>query len=515
MKKLLGLCFFLFSSYVHAQELDFKWGSDIKLSANTALPDIIGITEDLIYVLGSDNPRHLDDFHIGTFDKNSFNPKSRFELKLLIPEEMADNQLEEVFMINENIIIISSNKTEVVGSIMDLEGKMIKSQINLMQIENNKDESGYLIKRSSDNSKLLIVRKIEPKKKENVSYQFLIYDNQLKKVSQFKQIMPYNSDHFTLNNVIFTNIGDVYFSGSILVDGPKRKFDTYKSGLYFLNTSANKPQMTDINFSTDGKSLSSVFFTIGENEINLTGLYSSGKNSEFMEGVFQISLDKNTFALLNKNFQPFIKGLSTREGSTEKLTPGVSSGYRIDHIFDGVNGEKFLVLHLSYAYFISHKNGTDKYLLSQDIIVVKLDANGKIAWNTMVNKNQSIRIPYYSYISIVRVSVYRKYKKYESLLDYSMLLKGNDLVFIFNDHIANIGLKDTPKLFNSIKKSYCAEVKLNLTTGKQVKKSVFKTKVENTLMLPKNYLQIAEDAIITFSIKSNRYYAMGKITLTE
>lgn len=519
MKKLLCLSFLLISFFISAQELDFEWGADIKFAQNTASPEIIGLSDELIYILGSDNPKHLDDFYIGTFDRNTFNQKNRFLLKPLLPKEMADNDLEEVFMIEDKIVIISSNKTEVVGSILDLEGKMVKARINLLQIEKEKNENGYIITLASDRSKLMITRKIEPKKKENVSYQFLIYDNQLKKISQFKQLMSYNSEHFTFKNAILTNNGDVYFSGTILVDGPKRKFDTYKSGFYFLSTASTKPELTDINFSTDGKILSSVNFSIGENEIRLTGLYTDNKNSEFMQGIFQLTLDKSTYAVLSKNYEPFIKGLFSREGTSDKLIPGVNSGYDIEHIINGSNGEKYLVLHNSFSYFRSDERGTDKYLLSLDIIVVKLDANNKIIWNVMVNKNQTMRIPYYvnmsAYVVTIPVPVYRKFKKYEDLLDYSMLIKGNDLVFIYNDHIENLKTKGNPKAFNSLKKSYCAEVKLDLTTGKQTKKSVFKSTEEETLMLPKNYLQIAEDAIITFAIKGERSYAMGKITLSK
>ncbi|MCF8254720.1 MAG: hypothetical protein K9J84_09105, partial [Bacteroidia bacterium] len=420
-------------------------------------------------------------------------------------------------------------KTELMATTMNLDGEIIKPRILLARVdEKEKGFSGYEISTSPDKSKLLVIRKIDNRDKEKASYNFMVYDTDFKKLSSSKQVMPYDGKHFTFNRAVMTNSGDVYFSCTILIDGAKRKFDTFKSMMFMLNTNEAKPKLTDVVFPLQEKIYSSITFKVSDDEISINGLYAKSKTSEFLEGIFQLTLSRNGFNVINSTYLPFLKGLSSREGVNDKMHPGVSSNYKIDYIYTLENGEKIVILSSQYSYFYTSGNSTSKQMYSSDIIVMKISKENTIAYNTMVFKNQFYSIPYSVTINLggiggaglslgygIEKSVYRTYKKYEELLSYALLFDGKTLNFIFNDHIKNKGLKTADDRFNNTKKSYCALVQFDIATGKWNKKALFNYKEEETLMLPKNFAQISDNEIITFAFRDGRSQSLGKVFIEK
>jgi hypothetical protein len=69
--------------------------------------------------------------------------------------------------------------------------------------------------------------------------------------------------------------------------------------------------------------------------------------------------------------------------------------------------------------------------------------------------------------------------------------------------------------FNSTNKSYCALVIFDTKTGKWVKKALFKAKDEETLMLPKTYVQVSDSEIITFAFKDGRSQSLGNVFINK
>lgn len=526
MKKMLIsllLVFIYFNSI--AQDVDVNWGKEEKITRNSGSPEILGVIGDEIFVLKSDDTKDLGDYKIAVHDRKSFDQKKVYALETLLSKEVNKNDLEEIFIFHERIIIISSNKTELMATTIDLKGKLINPRILLSRVDTKeKGFSGYEISTSPDNSKLLAIRKIDDRDKEKASYTFMLYDTELKKISNSKQVMPYDGEHFTFGDALLTNSGDVYFSGTILIDGAKRKFNTYKSEMFMLNMGQTKPTLTNIPFPLKDKVYSSVRFSITENSINLVGLYAKSKTSEFLEGIFQLSLSREGFNVSNSTYLPFLKGLSSRTGTDDELDYGVSFNYKIDHIIPMESGEKHVVLSSENSLLRASGNSVTKVVYSADIIVMKISKENTIVYNTMVYKNQFYNIPYSQSYGVGGVgpvgfsyqkSVYRTYKKYEDLLSYAMLFDGEKINFVFNDHIKNMHTKMADNRFNSTNKSYCALVIFDTKTGKWVKKALFKAKDEETLMLPKTYVQVSDSEIITFAFKDGRSQSLGNVFINK
>lgn len=488
------------------------------MEGKSASPDFIGIQDEKIFVLKSANAKNAGSYYIDVYNETSLEEDQKIDLKKMLPKDIADNELYDVYLMNGKIIIVTlDKKKEMYATSIDLKGKILKAKVVLDRVEGrDKDFEGFTVALSPDKTKLLGFRKAKGKVKKTTAYNFALYDDELKKIVSSKQELPYEEDNFSLLDVKVDNKGDVFCVAKITIEGKRKKFNTQKAVLMNLDLSQAKPEMNEVNLPFEKRIASSLSFLLSDDKIIVTGMYATNKDAEQLEGIFYIELNKKNFEVIRSNYEKFKSGLQTRVQASKKMENNVGFGYRLRSIHTNEKNEKLMVFENKEVTFISSKSGTAKVTVSTDIIAVKLNADNKLVWNTLINKNQALRVPVTNVVGVgmiaVEINVYRFYKKMEDLLSYTLLYKGDKMYFVFNDHNKNMKTKTTDKVFNNFKKSYSALVTLNTDNGKWDKKAIFTKQEAQRIITPNNSVQISDNKILTFSF-TKKASSIGYLTI--
>lgn len=519
MKKIVlaFVVLFLFS-FGYAQEVSLTWGESEKISSKSAAPELIGKQQGKVYVLKSENAKDLGDYYINSYQEEDLSKVDQFMFEKLLPQDVQKFQIEKILLLSDRIVIISVNKNkELVASVLDLNGKLLKGKLTIDRVgEKDKEFEGFEVVVSKDLSHLLSYRKTKGKVKKSTAYSFVMYDNELKRINSCKHELPYEEDNFELMSTKLSEKGEVLMIAKIKIEGSRRKYDTYKAVLMHLDMSVDKAELSEVDLPFEKRIATSMsFFLSKNNDITVLGMYANTKDAEFAEGVFKIVLEKSSLKVLSSSYQKFMKGMQSRNLNGSKFDQGVCFDYMLKHYFVNSNDEKFMVFENRVERMISSSSSTSKLVTTTDLVVVKMNKDDQIVWNSLIFKNQVLSVPYSQTMSMgivgITISVYRMHKKYEDLLSYACLFKNDNLYFVFNDHTNNMKAKFADKPFNSFKKSYSALVTLNAATGKWEKKMIFNNKEEEMLITPQNSSQISDDKILTFSFKDDRQSGIGYI----
>ncbi|MES2779545.1 MAG: hypothetical protein V4651_06555 [Bacteroidota bacterium] len=511
MKKIVCmLTLLLLNAFLFAQEVDLKWATEEKVAGKSASPEFLGIRNEKIYVIKSENVKKANSYYIDVYDAASLEEGEKIDFAKALPKDIADNELYNVYLLDTKLIIITTTKNkELLATSLDLDGKVLKGKITLDRVDGkDKEFEGFEVRVSPDRSKILGFRKAKGKVKKTIAFNFSLYDQELKRLNEKKTELPYEDENFKFGTISVDNKGDVFGVAVIKIEGKRKKFDTQKAVLMNLDLSKSKPEINEVNLPFEKRIASSMSFMMDDSKITVAGMYANNKDAEFLEGIFYIELNKTNFEVLQSNYEKFKPGMQTRKINSNKMDNNVGFGYDLKDIHVNSKGEKFLTFENTLIAFQSSKNGTSKYVILTDIIVAKLSETNKLQWNSIINKNQVLRIPYTSTVGMgaisITVSVYKFYKKFEDLLSYTVLYKNDDMYFLFNDNNKNEKTKNTDKPFNSFKKAYSALVKLDMDKGKWEKKTIFSTKEMGRMITPNNSVQISDNKILTFS-----YYKKG------
>ncbi|MDZ4668289.1 MAG: hypothetical protein SGJ00_10420 [bacterium] len=509
MKKNLILlaCVFIFKIAL-SQEVDFKWSTPEKLNRKSSAPNLLGIRNEKVLLLKSENPTNTGSYYISTHNIVSLEKDIQIDFGKILPIDVAQNSLFEVYLINDNIVIISiTKKDELIGSILDLTGQVVKGKISMDKADSkDKGFDGFGVTISEDQTTILGYRKTKSPDKKSASFIFSTFNSDLKKLNTTKINLPYEDDNISFGRVSIDEKSNVFIVANAKIEGKRKKYDVIKSILLQLQMSQKKPEVNEVNLPLANRLATSMSFLIFDDKIAITGMYADNKDYDYLDGIFYIELSKNSLEVISSSFDKFKSGLQTRFAMTKKMEKGVSYGNVLKDIYIDENKNKLLIFEMVEIYYRTDSKGNvDKTIKTKDLTVVRLTPENKIEWNVNIFKNQYLIIPYYRPILFLpRDYAYRIYKKFENVLSYAILYKNGNIYFIFNDHVKNIGKKNADEVYNNQKKSYSAMVVLNEKTGKWQKKALFKTKESKRLITPRNSAQISDKQILVFTYESKK-----------
>jgi hypothetical protein len=512
-KKITFILGLLFLNILFAQEADFKWATPEKMSRKSASPDLLGVRGDKAFILKSDNPTKLGSYYIVSQDVNTLEPNDKIIFEKIMPKEVKDNELYGAYLLKEKIVIVSfTKKKELIGSIVDLTGKVEKGKLTIDRADSkDKEFDGFEVVVSPNQSIILGYRKTKGADKKATSFVFSTYNDELKKLNSAKIQLPYDEDNIEFGKVSIDNNSNVYIVANATIQGKRKKFDIIKSILLHLPMATPKPEINEVPLPLEKRLATSMSFLTFDDKIAITGMYASNKDAEFLEGVFYTEINKSSLEVINSSYEKFKPGAQTRKRTGgAKMDNNVGFGYKLKEIFIEDQNSKLLIFENTSTRYASDSRGNvTKMVFSQDILTVKLSSENKLEWNTVIYKDQFMNIPYSRVAGgigplAISINVYRTYKKFEDMLGYTTLYKNGNLYFIFNDHTDNMNRKNADKRFNSFKKSYSAIVKLNVKNGKWDKKALFTNKESKRILTPANSEQIAQDKIMVFAFDKKK-----------
>lgn len=225
--------------------------------------------------------------------------------------------------------------------------------------------------------------------KKNESHKILVFDENFIKLWEKEFSLPYKDKNFRLENIIVSDNGEIFILGK--VDDRKRK-KKKKGGKYHYELfKITKEKTNSIKLSVDEHFVSTLEMNITPNgKIGCFGFYSN-KNDFRFKGVNSFIINKENLVVEKTNFSPFTEQfIIDKYGKKKNKELRNIKLKKVSHTENGniiITAEEF---YITSTYVHNQFGGYTRIFYNfDDIIVLKVNKEGKLIWARNINKAQT------------------------------------------------------------------------------------------------------------------------------
>jgi hypothetical protein len=493
-----------------AQELNFtmKWGQEFEASRKQTLNDIVGYDATGIYavkqrVSGMGNV----DYTLEHYD-NELAPTKSFDLDLEKGKEK----------VKVSSLLFIKSKLYVFYSVLDRKTKTIHVMLQAIDKatlqptgeakkvgelayagKNKRSVSEPFFKVSRDSSKILIAYSQPAAEDEPQAFGFHVLSSQLTTLWQKEVTLPYPNELFDIQNVKVDNDGNAYVLGKVFKEKRKEKRRGLPNYSYeVIACREGGSAIVQYPVALEDKFLTDMQMEIQDAQTIICAGFYSEKGTVSIRGTYFLKVNAATKTITAKSFKEFgldfIKQNMT-EKEAKKAEKKAKQGkdvelfeYDLDKLLVGKDGSAILI---AEQYFVrsvtmyrmingSSSSYTVNHYFYNDIIAVKIDPSGQIAWAQKVPKTQHTREDGGFYSS------------------YAFAIVKGNLCFIFNDNPDNLDLEDNQKAENYKPTKSIPVVAMLDQKGTLTKKAIFNSQEVDVITVPKVCEQISNSEVIIF-----------------
>jgi hypothetical protein len=302
------------------------------------------------------------------------------------------------------------------------------------------------IQESKDGKRLLITYRLKPLKRNDAENHdvigFHVFDENLNPIWAKQATMPYTEKK--MNNLDYTvdSQGNVYELAMVYkdntTDAKKKGDEDANYRLELLKFKAQTGTLEKTPMEIKGKFLSNGWlYETTDGEIVCAGFYHNGERNSGVKGVFSIRIGKESKGVLSANQYEIPLAILNQNASAREIKKNdkkeekdeVSmNNLKLQQILINDDGSLVLVGEQEYSITTSYVDANGKYRTStryytDDILLTKIDSNGKLVWMKKLPKRQSGGA--------------------FSQLSYRYMKSGNDHVFLYVDNEKNHNLSDS------------------------------------------------------------------------
>lgn len=488
-----------------SQETEVYFGNIHKDPPKTYLQSMLGQHQNETFFIRNERGRNGEKL-IETYD-NSLNLKT----SSVITKPNEELNYEDIFMIDGKFFCFltrydkESEKNTLYGTTFDKKGTMNPNLIELgvLDATSRRKAGTFNVDTSFGASKKMFLVFESPNydKREKESFNFSVYDLNFKLLQKIELNLPYLDRDFSIYDYVLDNKGNIHILASVALKGDDKERGKQNHELKLLSYYTKNDQLKEHEIEIGENYLSEIKIRINkDNDLVLSGFYSD-RGSYGMKGVFFIksSIDKQKItSIKTTDFTTDFLELFMSERKAEKGKE--LNSYFVDHIIPKEDGGAIMIAEYYSYYQTCYTNPqtgqttcTDHYLYN-DIIVVNFDPKGSVIWWSKIPKRQHTTNDG-GYLS-----------------GYAFAVSRDKIHFIFNDNPANLTIEDPRRIknMNSPRKSVTNLVTIN-NNGEMVKKTLFNTKENKTIMRPKFHIQASKNQLIMYGDKG-KSYSLARIT---
>lgn len=339
---------------------------------------------------------------------------------------------------------------------------------------------------------------IDSSDKKNEHHSIKVFDEDFNKLWEKEFDLPYKDKRFKLQEIKVSDKGEVFVLGKVYPKKKKEKGGNYHYELFKIvegNVSSTKISVEDHFVATLELDLTQ------ENKLSCIGFYSDINENRF-KGVCSFILDTKNINIENSAFSPFTEQfLKDKYGESKDKELRNVKFKDVSYSKDGgmiITAEEFFItttyVHNQYGGYTRISYNFD------DIIVIKLDREGKLVWARNINKAQTSN--YFS----------------DPLMSFGTAQYNNDKYLILNAHkkmgeLSGGRIKFRESfLWNATKNNTNLYiVKLN-PNGDFIYKSLLSNKDEETPFNCRFIEQVSDNELILYGQRKNKKQFL-KITI--
>lgn len=514
---LMALAFNAFSQK-ETNKVTKEWGPDRKVNSQSSVNELIGQDDKYIYFESSIAKSLGIAYIIGTphIDKYSKSLEYIESVKTDLGKDLGKAVIKAYLFRDKkiNLIVVDTDKKEKTKKtylipvdmntlLPELSKKILLASTTFEKLR----ESEKIATVVSQNEQFYaVIIEQEPDDETKSSSKILMFDNENNKILETEV----NEESLGATGFFIPELYQINNEGNFLVFGDKitkaTRGDWYSNkrterkeafriakrqkNLIYFSKDKTESQKIPLDLEIEDVYVSQFSFeTKQSGNIVCTGLYNANEEKG-TKGVFYLEIDVVNNHVINRKTKEFEEAFITQFWSEREIKKAeknkkkkdqdpVFYNYKISEILHKDNGEMVMVAEQYYVRVVTRTsrdaNGnmtttTTYYYYYNDIIVVDFKPSGEVKWMKKIPKHQistndgGWKSSFYAYVS------------------------GDNLHFIFNDHVENIMSRDNeiPKLFNphNMKKGACVFLTMD-NNGKMTSEILLNNKEQGTVAIPK------------------------------
>ena len=368
--------------------------------------------------------------------------------------------------------------------------------------KNKKNPGEFSVKLSQDSSKFIIIYQNPVNKDDNQPIGFLIFDEDMDLLWKKEATLPYKETDFKTEDFLVDEEGQVYIQGRITqykkVGLSYNQVDYYNYTL--LKFSQNKKEAFEYPLELDDKYISNVKITLNQKQDLICGSYYSLKPEGRNMGSYFIKFNGKTDEVMAQRHTEFDKNtmaefLEENDGVVIKTTSIEKGIYNIKL-------NDIIITNDDEIYFIGEqiytRGGEKPEIHHNDIMVIKMNSEGKIEWIKKVGKRQTT------------------FGRETSFVSYHLSFLNDKLYFIFNDNAKNLnhtgkGRSERYYAEDSNKNTIVSLVVMD-EKGTQTREKLFGYNDVNVTVMPEESKMLSKNEIILYGL-GKKTERLIKVTL--
>lgn len=266
----------------------------------------------------------------------------------------------------------------------------------------NQMDSGAFGEVTFSKNKNFFAVNFDIKDKESQTQLLYVFDKNMNEVfkKEFKRDVA--DKFFIYENVdVDDNSGDVFLLGKVFENKSTKSKKEGKANYHYELHKINASGETQTSFKTDQNFVGSLFTVRSENTISCAGFYSE-KNDNRYKGVCRFNLNPESLEISKKSFMPFSEEFIIDKYGKAKDKELRDLVLRSKHLTPNgdivLNAEEFDVTHHT---MMSANGGMSTRVTYHydDIVTVKIGAEGNLIWARNINKRQATSGAQMEYLS--------------------------------------------------------------------------------------------------------------------
>jgi hypothetical protein len=381
---------------------------------------------------------------------------------------------------------------------IDKDGKISKAQkVAIVTYKEKKDKPTDIYWRiSPDSSKLLVSTVADDDDNDlKAKVSLTVLDDKLNKIWSKGLSLPYTQERLTVKSWTVGNDGKVYMLGKVYDERNNKESKSkdgkrtpaYKMVIFRFNGDSTKP--AEFKLDLKDKFVKDVAFKMNAvNDLNCAGFYANDTKG-VIRGIFFTRINGETGEVevsskeeLSKDDLAYFSVQKDKSGQE-----GLDADFVFNNIVSRADGGIVVTAEEAYHITTTHWTGRTYYTTTtyynNEIFVASINGEGKFDWIRMISKNQVFNSPYFS--------------------GYMMMVKGNNLIFLYNDDIDNIGrpVTERAKRISSFGDAIASLVTID-GDGNVTRRKAFSAKEDaDALMVPGPARQISDHELFFITTK--------------
>ncbi|MBN4051272.1 hypothetical protein JYU16_00500 [bacterium AH-315-M05] len=497
-----------------AQNLNVRWGAELKHPSGSYINSIIGEDNDGFYVMRTKG-KLLRKSRLWLERYSNKTMKQIFSKELLMPNTKGKEvDFEDLKYVDGKLLLFTSyfNKKlrKNYAFVQHINEKGIVSrnfkEMDQITVTKTSNRGSFDFILSEDSTKILVYHNAPYEKYSNEKFSYKVIDKDLNVIWSKSIELPYRDKYFSISNYLVDNFGNVYMLAEIYPDrqkGEKKERGKQNAKFVILAYYYKTGELKEFDVTLKDKWISEITFKVDKQGNLVAGGFYSNDKYFSIAGTFYLTIDKKTKIVKAKGIKEFSKAFLMEFMSERKADKGKElKRFYFDHFVLRDDGGAVMVAEQYYVKVTTYTDSkgntrTTYHYYYNDIIVVSISPDGTITWAKKIPKKQHSTNdggPYSSYIFAVF---------------------GDKMYFIFNDNPKNIQIYKTDpkkiKYMNKPKKSIATLVTVD-SNGEMKRIPMFSAKDFDVIIRPKLHLQSSDKDLIIYGQKRS-IYKFGKIEL--